>query len=68
MKGYYEVCEPIEILDYKSYHVRFYISGSAIDVNIYDENKENVLSLCDYKTMGEAKRSAKSYINEGDFD
>ncbi len=66
-KNYAENSDPIDTFDYKGYHIRFYIVGSAIDVSIFDSDATSVLSLYDFKNIGEAKRSAKRSIDEGDL-
>lgn len=68
MKNIYrENFEPIKTLDYKGYHIRFYIIGSSTDVGIF-LNKKSVLTLCDFKTLKEATSMSKYRINEGEFD
>ncbi len=64
---YAENIDPIYTMDYKGYHIRFYVVGSSIDVSIYDKDKNSVLSLYDFKNMKDAKRSAKSNIDEDNF-
>lgn len=62
-----EILNPIESYDYEGYHIRLYIVGSSIDVIIYDENKNKICKLYDFKTIDEAKDSAEYCIDEEDF-
>jgi hypothetical protein len=65
--NYDETITPFHTLDYKGYHSRFYIIGSAIDVAIF-KDKKAVLDLCDSKTLEEAIRSVKYEIDEDNFE
>ena len=63
-KYYSESMYPMDTMDYKGYHIRFYSNGGAIDVNIYDKDANDICNLCDFKTMKEAKNRSKSEIDD----